>query len=57
MANHLTSAQRYNDKLDKIWQTARDNGTLSRDNESEEAIEARYQEFLKNNLTFYKKNN
>ena len=28
MANHTTGAQRYNARLDKIWQEARNNGTI-----------------------------
>lgn len=29
MANHKTGAQRYNDRMDKIWETARKNGALN----------------------------
>lgn len=29
MANHKTGAQRYNDRMNKIWEQARKNGALS----------------------------
>jgi hypothetical protein len=31
MANYKTGAQRYNDRMDKIMQRARDNGTIKPD--------------------------
>lgn len=31
MANYKTGAQRYNDRMDKIWETARKNGAIGSD--------------------------